>query len=243
MDVENDKERVIERPGKENINVKLADNTGKKAETAKRGRGRRRVRRFKNALGRKNYTGNRNTLGTRRRSQNTTNDTRKRQRGLRPRRRGIKIIVRNLTRSATNSDIKSIFEKIGPLRRCGINWNNVGESKGTAEVEYLYRADAFRAVKKLDFHSIKNVPIRLEIRDGQRRILTNRLGDRSRRSRTSNTGARRFRNRSNLNRASSNTARKTRSYSKRNSARRSLRNRNGRRDNTRSVRRYRQYNN
>ena len=36
MDVETNSERVIERPGKENINVKLADNTGKKAETAKK---------------------------------------------------------------------------------------------------------------------------------------------------------------------------------------------------------------
>ena len=238
MEVENNSERVIERPGKDNINVKLADNTGKKAETAKRTtRTKRKVRRFRNALGRKNYTGNRNMPSRRRSLTKFSNDSRKRQRGLRPRRRGVKIIVRNLTRNATNADIKSVFEKIGPLRRCGINWNNLGESKGTAEVEFLYRSDAFRAMRRLDYKSIKGVPMRLEMREGLKRILLNRLGDRTlRRSRS--TGARRFRSR-NSYRASSGSARRNRSYSKRNSVRRRLR--NGRRDGSRSERRYRKY--
>ena len=238
MEVENNSERVIERPGKDNINVKLADNTGKKAETAKRTtRTKRKVRRFRNALGRKNYTGNRNMPSRRRSLTKFSNDSRKRKRGLRPRRRGIKIIVRNLTRNATNADIKSVFEKIGPLRRCGINWNNLGDSKGTAEVEFLYRSDAFRAMRRLDYKSIKGVPMRLEMREGLKRILLNRLGDRTlRRSRS--TGARRFRIR-NSYRASSGSARRNRSYSKRNSVRRRMR--NGRRDGSRSERRYRKY--
>ena len=238
MDVETNSERVIERPGKESINVKLADNTGKKAETAKRPR-RRKVRRFRNTLGRKNYTGTRN-IPPRRRTQRFSNDARKRQRGLRPRRRGIKIIIRNLNRSATNSEIKSIFEKIGPLRRCGINWNNLGESRGTAEVEYVYRSDAFKACRKLDYKSIKGVPMRLEIREGQRRILLNRLGDRSR-NRSFNSGARRFRRRNNYNRTTSGSGKRNRSYSQRNSSRRGLRNRSGRRDGSRSERRFRKY--
>ena len=104
-----------------------------------------------------------------------TNNNR-RQRGLGIRRRGVKIIVRNLTRNATNADIKSVFEKIGPLKRCGINWNNLGESKGTADVEYYYRRDAFKACRKLDYKSIRGVPIRLEMREGQKRILLRSLG-------------------------------------------------------------------
>ena len=241
MDVEKNTERVIERPGKENINVKLADNTGKKAETAKRTAPRRRVRRFRNALGRKNYSGRGGA--PRQRGQNFSKDSRKRQRGtgvgLR-RRRGVKIIVRNLTRSATNSDIKSVFEKIGPLRRCGINWNSLGESRGTAEVEYYYRSDAFRACRKLDYKSIKGVPMRLEMREGLRRILLNRLGNRRR---ASSTGARRFRNRTGYNRTSKDSGRRNRSFSRRNSARRGLRNRNSkRRDGSRNERRYRNYN-
>ena len=146
-----------------------------------------------------------------------------------------------LTRNATNSDIKHLFETIGPLKRCGINWNSLGESKGTAEVEYFYRDDAFRAFRKLDYKSIKGSPMRLEIRDGQKRILVNRLG--YRRNRSSNTGGRRFRTRNSYKGSSSTgTTRRNRSYSQRNSARRGLRSRTGRRDGSRSERRYRNYN-
>lgn len=239
MDVEQNNERVIERPGKENINVKLADNTGKKAETAKRNRTRRRVRRFRNTLGRKNYAGTRSKPLSRLGSNRLSNDSRRRQRGVGLRRRGVKIIVRNLTRNATNTDIRSVFEKIGPLRRCGIKWNNLGESRGTAEVEYYYRSDAFRACRKLDYKSIKGVPMRLEIRDGQRRVLLKRLGDRRNKSTNS---ARRFRTRNSFNRKTNDTGRRNRSYSRRNSTRRGLRSRNGRRDGSRNERRYRNYN-
>ena len=60
MEVENTNSERIERPGKDDINVKFADNTGKKAETAKnQTRPRRRFRRFKNSLGKRNYTSKR----------------------------------------------------------------------------------------------------------------------------------------------------------------------------------------
>jgi RNA recognition motif-containing protein len=38
-----------------------------------------------------------------------------------------------------------MFEKFGPLKRCGIHWNNLGLSKGTADIEYMYPQDAARA--------------------------------------------------------------------------------------------------
>ncbi len=113
------------------------------------------------------------------------------------------------------------------MKRCGINWNNLGESKGTAEVEYLYRKDAFKACKELDYKSIRGVPIRLEIREGQKRIVLNRR-DRDRRS-----GERRFRTRSRDYRRSNDSRRR---YSRRVSNRRG----SGRRD-SRSERRYRKY--
>ena len=234
MEVEHNNSEKIERPGKEDLNVKYADNTGKKAETAKSNtRPRRRFRRFKNTLGRRNYTGNKTTTNQSRRSGNYSNENR-RHRGLRPRRRGVKILVRNLTRNASNSDIKYLFEKIGPLKRCGINWNNLGESKGTAEVEYYYRKDAFKACKELDYKSIKGVPIRLEIREGQKRIFVNRR-DRGNRNRTSSSGGRRFRTRSrNYDRNKSDSGR--RRFSRRTSDRRGSR----RRD-SRSERRYGKY--
>ena len=232
MEVENNNSERIERPGKDDINVKFADNTGKKAETAKKDtRPRRRFRRFKNSLGRRNYTSTRNKAPVRR-SGNYSRDGR-RQRGLRFRRRGVKILVRNLTRNATNLDIKYLFEKIGPLKRCGINWNNLGESKGTAEVEYYYRKDAFKACKELDYKSIRGVPIRLEIREGQKRIILNRR-DGNNKNRTSSSGGRRFRTRSRDFKRNSNDSR--RRYSRRSNNRRGSR----RRDSG-SERRYRKY--
>ena len=234
MEVEksdNNKEIVIDRSGKETVNVKLADNTGKKSETSKRKISRRKIRRFRGSLGRRNYIGNRN------RKNNFTNKNQRRQRGLTNRRRGVKIIVRNLTRNATNTDIKTLFEKIGPLRRCGINWNNLGESKGTAEVEYYYRRDAFKACRKLDYKTVRGVPIRLEMREGLRRILLHRLGNK-RRTRSSSTGGRRFRN-ERFGRSNRRNARSA-NTSKRNNSRRNLR-RSGR--NSRNDRKYKTYNN
>ena len=236
MEVEksdNNKEIVIERAGKETVNVKLADNTGKKSETSKRKIVRRKIRRFRGSLGRRNYIGNRN------RKNNFTNKNQRRQRGLTNRRRGVKIIVRNLTRNATNTDIKALFEKIGPLRRCGINWNNLGESKGTAEVEYYYRRDAFKACRKLDYKAIRGVPIRLEMREGLRRILLHRLGGMRRRARSSNTAGRRLRKARSYGRSVN--RRNTRSSStKRNNSRRNMRRS---RRNSRNDRKYKTYNN
>lgn len=161
----------LERSGQETMTIKLADNTGKKSETAQKQGQKKRIK-FKRALGRKNYRGTRNN----------GNNTKKfaanrRQRGEGIRHRGVKIIVRNLTRNATNQDIKAVFEKIGPLKRCGINWNNLGESRGTAEVEYYYKRDAFKAARKLDYKSIRGVPIRLEMREGGRKISLRRNGN------------------------------------------------------------------
>lgn len=190
----NNKEILLQRRGQEPMTIKLADNTGKKSETAKKRIPSKRLR-FKKTLGRRNY------IGSRVKSQRRGTDNRKdfgnrnrRQRGLGMRRRGVKIIIRGLTRNVTNQDIKYHFEKIGPLKRCGINWNQLGESKGTAEVEFYYRRDAFTAVRKLDYKNIRGVPIRLEIREGQKRIFPKSIGRRigERRSRSFG-GARRFR--------------------------------------------------
>ena len=92
-----------------------------------------------------------------------------------------RIIVRNLAKTITNNDLKKLFEKIGPLKRCGINWNNLGESKGTADVEFIYEKDAIKAKKKYDYKQIKNIPIRIEIR--KNKIFSNNNNNNARNSR------------------------------------------------------------
>ena len=91
------------------------------------------------------------------------NRTQNSQMNLRNRVKNSRIIVRNLAKSITNYDLKKLFKKIGPLKRCGIKWNNLGESKGTADVEFVYEKDAIKAKKKYDYKQIKNIPIRIEI--------------------------------------------------------------------------------
>ena len=81
------------------------------------------------------------------------------------------IIVRNLAEEITNSDIKSIFEKIGPIRRCGIIWNRQRGIRDIAEVEYVYCSDAYKAYRILDYKSIKGLPIRIQIKGMPKKML------------------------------------------------------------------------
>ena len=50
----------------------------------------------------------------------------------------------------TNSDLSKLFEKIGRLKRCGLHWNENGQIKGTADVEFVYPEDARKAKEEYD---------------------------------------------------------------------------------------------
>lgn len=144
--------------GTKNFMVKLKDNSGKEPETAT-------LRNFDyNNPNKISYWKKRYNHPYRGR-QTLFYNNRRRQRGLWSRRRGFKIIIRNLAKEVTNYDIKSVFEKIGPINQCGIIWNNRYGNKNIAEVEYVYLLDAFRAFRKLDYKSVKGIPIRIEIKD------------------------------------------------------------------------------
>jgi RNA recognition motif-containing protein len=43
-----------------------------------------------------------------------------------------------------------MFSNFGELKRCGIHWDAMGNSKGTADVEYLNADDARKAIEELD---------------------------------------------------------------------------------------------
>ena len=173
MNVNNDNnERTFVIEGKRNFLVKLEDNTGKEPETEER----------TSFIRNSHYNISRSIFGSKRRCicpfrsrKNYFYNKIKRQRDLWFRKRGITIIIRNLAKEVTNNDIKSIFEKIGPIRRCCIIWNNRTRTKDFAEVEYIYSSDAFKAYRKLDYKSIKGVPIRIEIKNiWQGRIIDRR---------------------------------------------------------------------
>ena len=176
MNADNDNnERTFVIEGKSNFLVKLEDNTGKEPETEKR----------TSCISKSHYNFSSKIFDSKRRCiypfrnrKNYFYNKIKRQRGLWFERRGITIIIRNLAKEVTNTDIKSIFEKIGPIRRCCIIWNNRTRTKDFAEVEYIYSSDAFKAYRNLDYKSIKGVPIRIEIKDVQRKLWQGRITDR-----------------------------------------------------------------
>ena len=46
--------------------------------------------------------------------------------------------------------LQTIFSKIGTLKRCGIHWDELGNSKGTADLEYERAEDAKAALKEFN---------------------------------------------------------------------------------------------
>ena len=48
----------------------------------------------------------------------------------------------------------------GELKRCGIHWDALGFSKGTANVEYTRAEDAQKAKEKFDGRIIPHLPFR-----------------------------------------------------------------------------------
>ncbi|MCQ2817706.1 MAG: THO complex subunit 4, partial [archaeon] len=137
----------------------------------------RRVKVFRRTLGRIPLRNQRNN--------NIRNDNQNQRQNLRPRRmrerrqrRGIRLIIRNLTKNVTNGELKEFFQRVGPLKRCGINYNEIGDTKGTADVQYIYENDAFKAFARFNNKMLGGVPIRIEIL-GQRR--RNPLSSRRRR--------------------------------------------------------------
>mmetsp|Transcript_14347 Transcript_14347/g.15816 ORF Transcript_14347/g.15816 Transcript_14347/m.15816 type:complete len:215 (+) Transcript_14347:72-716(+) len=64
------------------------------------------------------------------------------------RRRGTLVYVDNLHHDIVNSEIRELFEKIGTLRRCGIKWDSLGRSTGSAVVEFENTEDARKAVNE-----------------------------------------------------------------------------------------------
>lgn len=60
--------------------------------------------------------------------------------------------ITNLNPSVSNGELKKIFETKGTLKRCGIHYDVLGKSKGTADVEYEKEEDAKKAFE--EFNSI-----------------------------------------------------------------------------------------
>ena len=127
-----------------------------------------------------------NRLNRRTFKKNSNNQRSASTRGKLNERRRIKVY--NLNKEFQNTELKKLFEPYGKLVRCGIHFNKMGESKGTADIEFSTHEECESAINKLDNAEIDGVKVRVKYADfGPRTVRrTNALSQRRRNAREIN---------------------------------------------------------
>jgi len=76
----------------------------------------------------------------------------------------MKIIIRNLSRNTTESEVKDLFTKFGEVKSCDLVMDkNTGSSKGFGFVEMPNDKHAKYAIKNLNDKTIANSRIRVKV--------------------------------------------------------------------------------
>ena len=196
-----------------NLNKSLDEISAQRKQNPRRGRNRFRRRIFTN---RQNRGGNNSNFvrgnNQRGRRQNLQNRRRRNLRFPSQRDNRRRLFITNLNKAVTNIELKNLFQKYGRLRRCGVNFTQLGQSKGTADVEFERHRDAVSAIRSLNkaeingrvinvrfstLRRINRVGRRIRLRNGRSRNLVvvtrrnNRGGIRKRRVFKKSLGRRR----------------------------------------------------
>ena len=159
-----------------NLNKSLDEISAQRKQNPRRGRNRFRRRVFSN---RQNRGGNYSNFprGNTQRGRSQQNRRRRNLRFPSQRDNRRRLFITNLNKAVTNIELKNHFQKFGRLRRCGINFTQLGQSKGTADVEFERHRDAVNAIRSLNKAEIKGRVINVRF-STLRRI--NRVGRRIR---------------------------------------------------------------
>ncbi len=176
-----------------NINKSL-DEISAQRKNRNRRFGNRRFRRNNNNFRRNNTNYNRNQRNNFNNNQrrNTNNQINRRRNFQRDNRR--RLYITNLNKTVTNDELKKLFQKFGKLRRCGVNFTQLGQSKGTADIEFERHRDAVFAIRKLNradingkmvfvrfstLRSIGRIGRRIRIRSRNGNLIVRRRGVRN----------------------------------------------------------------
>lgn len=77
--------------------------------------------------------------------------------------KGVKVAVSNLHPGVTETDIKELFETVGPLRRATLKTYASGESLCEAEVVFEVMSDALEAIKRYNLVPLDNQPLHITL--------------------------------------------------------------------------------
>lgn len=77
--------------------------------------------------------------------------------------RGVKVAVSNLHPGVTQTDIKELFETVGPLKTATLKTYASGESACAAEVVFEAMGDALEAIKRYNLVPLDNQPLHITL--------------------------------------------------------------------------------
>lgn len=81
----------------------------------------------------------------------------------------MKLLIRNLSRSTTEEELKALFEEYGTVQSCDLVLDKAtGDSKGFAFVEMPKAGEAKAAIKKLNNKDVAGSRIRVKKSDDKK---------------------------------------------------------------------------